>query len=255
MRDFRIVIILVSFVMISLLIQSFGFETPGYMEKQNVYEVNSFEGQMSIDADWLKPEWDDANLILINNYMGEIPEFNHKVQAKMMYSASIECLYLIFRIEDKYVRCQVDTINGPVWHDSCVEFFFAPDNNKPLQYFNLEMNCAGIPLMHYNFKPREDAFNLDQTDIGKVEIATSMPVIGNQEETGPITWTLECRIPISILRKYSPITNPGPGVTWRANFYKIAHMSSHPHYITWSTVISEKPDFHLPEYFGILKFK
>jgi len=243
------------FLMIPFLIQSFGFETHNYMEKQKVYEVNSFEGQMTIDADWLKPEWENINSILIKNYMGEIPDFDHKVRAKMMYSARNECLYLIFRIEDKYVRCQVDTINGPVWHDSCVEFFFAPDNNKPLQYFNLEMNCAGVPLMHYNIIPREEFVNLDQADIGEVEIKTSIPGMINQEETGPITWTLECRIPISILRKYSPITNPSPGVTWRANFYKIAQMSSHPHYITWSAVINDVPDFHLPDYFGVLKFR
>ena len=253
-RDFKLAIVLVSSFIILLLFQSCGSETKNNMKNQKVYEVNSFEGQMTIDADWLKPEWKNVKPLIINNYMGEIPEFDHKVQAKMMYSTRNECLYLIYRIEDKYVRCTVDTINGPVWHDSCVEFFFAPDNDNSLKYFNLEMNCAGVPLMHYNRIPRIDAVDLDTADILEVEIASSQPVSDTMEVTGPVTWTLECRIPLSILRKYSPITNPGPGVTWRANYYKLASKSSHPHFITWSPVISEKPDFHLPEYFGILKF-
>ena len=225
------------------------------MDNPIEYQVISFEDHLNIDANWNKPEWADVKTLSISNYMGEIPEFDHNVQAKMMYSKGNDCLYLIFRVEDKYVRCQTDTINGPVWYDSCVEFFFAPDNKTPLQYFNLEMNCAGIPLMKYNRIPREDFTDLEPADIREVEIETTKPVTGDQEVVGPVTWILECRIPLSILRKYSSITDPGPGIAWRANFYKIASKSSHPHYITWSPVNRPKPDFHVPEDFGILKFR
>jgi len=236
-------------------LQSCGDKTPGSMNKPIVYEVISFEDKLDIDANWLKAEWVGKEALTICNYMGEVPEFNHKVLAKMMYSTTNKCLYLIFRVEDKYILCRTDTINGPVWHDSCVEFFFSPDVDAPLQYFNLEMNCAGIPLMKFNRKPREDATNLDPADIRQVEIATTRPVTGHEEVTGPVTWTLECRIPLNILRKYSSVTDPEPGVTWRANFYKIAAQSSHPHYITWSPVNRPKPDFHVPEDFGVLLFK
>ena len=40
-----------------------------------------------------------------------------------------------------------------------------------------------------------------------------------------------------------------------ANFYKCADGSSLPHYLSWSPIPVEKPDFHRPEYFGELRFK
>ena len=47
----------------------------------------------------------------------------------------------------------------------------------------------------------------------------------------------------------------GPGVTWRANFYKCADHTSHPHWLSWSVIGSGKFEFHVPEYFGTLEFK
>ena len=54
--------------------------------------------------------------------MGTIPEFRPAVKAKMTYDD--ENLYVIFRVQDRYVRCITKDFNGPVWEDSCVEFFF-----------------------------------------------------------------------------------------------------------------------------------
>ena len=58
-----------------------------------------------------------------------------------------------------------------------------------------------------------------------------------------------------MLEKYSVITHPARGVEWKANFYKIAENSSNPHYITWSEVGIDHPDFHRPEFFGKLIFE
>jgi hypothetical protein len=51
------------------------------------------------------------------------------------------------------------------------------------------------------------------------------------------------------------VEKPGPGVTWRANFYKCADKTSHPHWLTWAPVNYPKPKFHLPEYFGRIEFE
>ena len=58
-----------------------------------------------------------------------------------------------------------------------------------------------------------------------------------------------------MLEKYSVITHPKSGVVWKANFYKIAENSTNPHYITWSVVENDKPDFHKPEFFGKIIFE
>jgi hypothetical protein len=40
-----------------------------------------------------------------------------------------------------------------------------------------------------------------------------------------------------------------------ANFYKCGDDTSKRHYLSWNPVKTAKPDFHRPEYFGILNFQ
>ncbi len=218
-----------------------------------VHEVFRADTPVIIDGEWNKPQWKDIQEVHIHNHMGPQPSFRPHARAKMMYDQ--HHLYLIFVVNDRYVRCLTSQINGPVWEDACVEFFFSPDVSFPGRYFNLEVNCAGIPLMHYNRIPDVDITALAIQDIKRIEIAHSQAGMIDPEITDPLTWTLEYRIPIGMLEKYSKITRPEPGVEWRANFYKIAENSSNPHYLTWSPVENDEPNFHLPQYFGLIRFR
>lgn len=220
---------------------------------ESVYKVAMAEKPMMIDANWDKNEWKKAVPADIVNYMGVIPGFKPEAQVKMMYDK--DNIYLIFRVKDRNVRCMTNKINGPVWQDSAVEFFFAPDGDAPLRYFNLETNCGGTPLLHYIVIPGRGSERLTEEEIKQIEIAHSLPEITDPEIKEPVTWTLEYRIPLSLLGKYSKVSHPSKGVEWRANFYKIAENSSNPHYITWSKIDKPKPDFHVPQSFGRLIFE
>jgi hypothetical protein len=185
--------------------------------------------------------------------MGERPKFRPVTKVKLVYDS--ENLYVIFHVQDNFVRCLKTEINSHVCEDACVEFFFTPDVNFPKRYFNIEINCNGTILMRYNSFPEKNFKYIDVEDIKQIGIAHSLQGIIENELSEPIEWTVECKIPISILEKYATVTNPRPGVKWLANFYKIATKTSNPHYITWSLVKSVKPDFHLPEFFGVIQFK
>jgi len=217
------------------------------------YHITQRRDPITIDGSWNKPVWQKAKPIGITNFMGSKPGFFPVVQAKMMYDD--DNLYVIFNVQDRYVRCITTEYNGPVWQDSCVEFFFSPDIRQPGKYFNLEINCAGIPLMHYNTVPRKEAIHLEINDLKKIDIAGSLHGIIDPETKGPVTWTLEYKMPLAILAKYAPITRPAKGVQWKANFYKIAENNSNPHYLTWTVLKNEIPDFHLPAFFGCLTFE
>ena len=39
------------------------------------------------------------------------------------------------------------------------------------------------------------------------------------------------------------------------NFYKCADGTDSPHYVSWSPIKTEKPNFHCPEFFGELIFE
>lgn len=219
---------------------------------QPVYKIVRLNHSIKIDGNWDKPEWKKVKSIEIKNFIRMEPKFRPLAQAKMMYDS--DNVYVIFRVQDRSVRSITTEINGPVWKDSAVEFFFSPNTEFPLNFFNLEVNCGGTPLLEYNPNPRIGPKPVPE-DIKKIEIGHSLPKIVDPEISGPLTWTVEYRIPLNMLENYSKISRPKKGVIWKANFYKIAEITSNPHYASWSPITHPKPQFHLPQYFGTLKFQ
>jgi hypothetical protein len=254
-------------VMIRMQINIFLFLVFGYVSFQHLPKINPFEkaqneslytvkklnSDLSIDANWHKQEWQNVEVLNILNNMGSYPQFFPGTKVKLLYDE--ENLYGIFQVKDRFVQCVVEESNGPVYEDSCVEFFFSPDVNNPLFYFNLEINCGGVALMQFATEPRKKYNYILPSDIGQIEIAHSLPKKVFPEIKEDVVWTIEFKLPLAMLSGYSTISHPKPGVVWKGNFYKTASKTSNPHYITWSFVDRPKPDFHLPEYFGSLVFQ
>ncbi len=212
------------------------------------YTCNNFPP----DANWNKNEWRDIESISITNKLLIEPLFTPTTKIKLLYNK--DYIYVIFKVEDKYIRSVYTEINSPVSKDSCVEFFFTPSNSKVTGYFNLETNAGGTRLIRFQKGYNIEKIMMDIEDIKSIEIAHSLPEIVKPEILTETTWTLEYRIPLKMLKSYSEITQPTKGVIWRANFYKTAGENSNPHYLSWNKIIHPDPNFHLPEFFGELEF-
>jgi len=226
-------------------------ETGGKMYKK--YQVLKTVKPAKLDGNWAGGVWADVKAINVNNYMGKEPEHKPKTQAKVLYDDKF--IYVIFRVEDNFVRAVAQNYHDNVCRDSCIEFFFTPGTNISLGYFNIEINCGGTMLLHYQPAPNTNITPISDSDCDKVEIFHTEPKIVEPEKQKPTTWVIEYRLPIDILEKYCSVTRPAPGVIWRANFYKCADKTSHPHWLTWSVVDYPEPNFHLPQFFGTLEFK
>ncbi|MES2875049.1 MAG: carbohydrate-binding family 9-like protein [Bacteroidota bacterium] len=215
-----------------------------------VYKISELKVPIKIDGDWNKRQWRSVKPIYINNPINNQPHFIPVVRAKMAYDKNN--VYLIYQVQDRYVKSVTTEIGGPVWKDSAVEFFFSPDSSLPANFFNFEINCGGTPLLGYRSIPRT---RIDTADIKRIEIGHSLPKTVQSEIEEPVTWTVEFRIPLDMLAKYSNVTRPKKGVVWRANFYKIAEITSNPHYLTWAEISPPGKSFHAPEFFGWIQFK
>jgi hypothetical protein len=222
-------------------------------DENYVYLVTRLSKPIKIDGDWNKEFWRNIPSLKLNNYMGDPPEHKPNVEVKVAYDE--EAIYVIFRVEDQYVRCTMDQYQDPVSRDSAVEFFFAPNKDISKGYFNLEVNCGGTALFKFQKKARKGQKAIPRSSFNKIDLAHSLPRTVDPEIQEKVTWTIEYRIPVEILLKYhKDVEYPAPGVEWRANFYKIADKSSQPHWLTWSQVDHPTPQFHLPEFFGTLEF-
>ncbi|MEO2049307.1 MAG: carbohydrate-binding family 9-like protein [Pirellulales bacterium] len=209
--------------------------------------------RMHIDADWNKSAWKHIRPLVLQHFMGNRPKHLPRTQAKLLYDD--KALYVIFRVKDFCVRAISKEHQDHVYLDSCVEFFFAPEDPTEKSYFNLEMNCGGTMLLHYQTIPRKVPLKLTKQEIARIEVAHSQPKIIDPEVIEPTTWTVEYRLPFDILKKRSStFVQPAPGVLWRANFYKCADHTSNPHWLTWARIDHPVPNFHLPQFFGVLEF-
>ena len=204
------------------------------------------------DANWDKPLWAPSETLELRNFMGERPAHFPKVQARLMYDA--EALQGIFRVEDRYVRAVAGKNQDGVCRDSCAEFFFVTGTDLGRGYFNLEMNCGGVFLFHWQRASGKENRVLTEEECARVSVVSTLPRRVEPEIAESTTWCVEFRVPFSLLEGQTTVTKPGPGVSWRANFYKCGDQTSHPHWLTWAPVGFPKPRFHLPEFFGTLEF-
>ena len=205
------------------------------------------------DTAWDGFPWKGIPSEVLRNHMGKKPDHFPKVEVKIAYDNLAVCV--MFRVEDRYVRATATTHQDNVYKDSCVEFFFTPGSDVSKGYFNLEMNCGGAMLFHFQTEPRKDRNVIPESECSKITSVHSLPRIVDPEIEAPVTWTVAYRIPIALLERYCQVISPAPQAVWRVNFYKCADDTSHPHWLTWSPVDLPDPNFHHPQSFGILQFE
>jgi Carbohydrate-binding family 9 len=210
-------------------------------------------GRPGGDVHWDKFPWKEIPSWRLENYMGKKPDHFPKAEVKIAYDEM--SIHLMFQVADRYVRAIALDHQDNVWEDSCVEFFFTPNLDVTTGYFNLEMNCGGTLLFHFQPGSGQDRIVIPKKDCDNIRVAHSLPRIVDPEIQEPLTWRVAYSIPFVLLKRYCPVMLPGPGGQWRANFYKCADKTSHPHWLTWAKVDFPRPNFHLPQFFGILEFQ
>lgn len=206
--------------------------------------------------DWNSQPWIDVPPLAISHFHLQSSEHHSHAQAQLLHDD--KRVFLRFNVADQYVLCQNSEYQQPVYQDSCVEFFFQP--RQLPGYFNLEINCGGAKLMSFI----EDAtrtptgfakFQLVKSEhASKIEIRHSMPKTLAAEIITPVNWQIGAIIPLEAIAPYVGDIGNLSGQTWRANFFKCADKSSHPHWASWSP-IGEKLNFHQPQYFGEIRFE
>ena len=128
-----------------------------------------------------------------------------------------------------------------VWVDSAMECFLAA--RKGGDYINVEMNSAGNRLVGVG-PGRENRRVID-------EFFPCPPV---KATVLPGEWHAETYISEADLQKIFPGFECKKGTVTYGNFFKVGEETGRPHYGMWSTIISQNPDFHRPEYFSKIIF-
>ena len=134
----------------------------------------------------------------------------------------------------------------PVHEDSCVEFFCMPAGAD--KYTNFEFNCIGTCSASTRKSRFEEVVLFSKEELLTIKRAPSIGRRAFNEMEGSFEWELTVEIPFKLIG-IDPANLP---TKLLGNFYKCADGTDSMHFVTWSPVKTEKPDFHCPEYFGEL---
>lgn len=159
-------------------------------------------------------------------------------------------ILLEYFVTEEYFKAEKTETNQEVYEDSCVEFFVMPDEEDGI-YYNLEFNAIGTCLMGSG-SSRENRLRSDPGLISGIRRSGSAGEETLKESAGKYSWTMTIAIPLSIFFHHD--IKSLEGKSFRANFYKCGNKLTVPHFVAWNKIITDKPDFHQPRFFGLLRF-
>lgn len=201
----------------------------------------------------------DADLAEISSFLDRLdfknidtqswPEYNYKAEIMFSMAHSGDCIFIKFKVFEKFVQATYRLNNEPVSKDSCVEFFIALDSGN--DYYNFEFNCLGTCKAGFGPKNRNDRDYLPDEAIDRIN-RRALIKTGKQLRGELIAWELTVAIPVEVFC-FNKILS-FKGLKGRANFYKCGDNLPEPHFIVWNEIKAAKPDFHLPEFFGKIQF-
>lgn len=210
-------------------------------------EIRKFEGVDPDDATAVERAFEqiDSEPIACCNWAEAYP-YAPDVSFRMFHSGKY--LFLRFDVAERYTAARVTEDNGRVWTDSCVEFFIATDNSI---YYNFETTCIGKLLLGAR-KSRTEAEHASEPILKSIRRYTSLPGLPFAEREGDNCWQVTLAIPPQALFRHG--LSDWSGLEARINLFKCGDDLSHPHFLSWQPIRSEKPDFHRPEFFAPVRF-
>lgn len=212
------------------------------------YQICSAPASPEMRGDYDGPFWSRMPPLSIDQCRPESSTHRPLVHARLAHNTT--CLFGIFHVRDRYVRCIRTEFQSEVWKDSCVEIFLQPPGGR---YFNFEFNCGGA--VRCSCRPvdgsgRPHVLTFEQGQA--IGIAHSLPSVIDPEISGEQLWTLEFSIPLRVFEESLGASLRFSESTWKGNLFKCGDETSHPHWLSWSPV--PEVNFHRPDCFGDLVF-
>ncbi len=174
--------------------------------------------------------------------------YPYKPFCSFVVAVSLTRLYVFYTVISKDLRAVNTTDLSPVAQDSCVEFFLQVPGKE--EYWNFELNCIGALNASHRLE-RANPTRLTADELKSIGRYSSCGSEAIEEQDGTFCWDIVISIPLQLVGLDSDNL---PDYVM-GNFYKCGSKIAHPHYLSWSAIDSDRPDFHRPDCFGKLWFR
>ncbi|MBO5416955.1 MAG: carbohydrate-binding family 9-like protein [Clostridia bacterium] len=189
-------------------------------------------------------DWSEVERANIDSYVWGGAERAYATYGQLSYAKTGDeksGLYIHLFCEEKNPVSIETQLDGKVYEDSCMEFFFTMRDISAgdIGYINIECNSLGISRISFG-EGRHGRVFLGELGIERFPISVN---IGNEG------WEILVFVPESSLKKIFGLSDISEDTVMRGNFYKCDENAGAP-FGSWSPIASPSPDFHRPESFG-----
>jgi hypothetical protein len=161
-------------------------------------------------------------------------------------------VYCQYQVPDTNISADVTELNGPVYTDSAVEWFFDPTPDDP-KYCNFEANCLGTFILSWRSDRSDKEFVTPET-ASTIRIQTSVSGSKRTPTSADESWWLAAAVPFSALESLTGRSiAPTTGTTWHGNFHRL-NSEDGTAVGVWNPIETESRSLHSPEFFGDLVF-
>lgn len=207
-------------------------------------------GPITLDGKLDEPDWQAAQRTgpFVTTMNGGPGSF--EARAQVLYDA--EAFYCAFQVADDLLKSSFRKTDDHLWEQDTVEIMFDPDGDAR-NYFELQVSPRGV-----HFDTRYDAPR-DPRPFGHVdwssEVQAGVAVRGKIDDAeADEGYTVELRVPWSAFAAGEPpAVPPGPGTTWRINFFVMDARERGQRAVGWSAPLIG--DFHTLAKFGRVVFE
>lgn len=195
-------------------------------------------------GDFANPVWQQAETAFLTKYWSgaPAPEMRH-AEARLVWTNEHLTVRFDCRQGEPYVvnlNPRLDAEAEKLYDRDVCELFAAPDLKEPERYFEFEAAPTGEWLdlaVRQLPDKRETDWSYD----------SGMKTAGLMKEN---FYTVIFQINLQAFGK-----KPKPDEIWRGNLFRCVGSGETRGYLAWQPTKTEKPNFHVPEKFGWLKFK
>ena len=184
--------------------------------------------------------WDTAEPIRFDwDWQGENADPLRETEVRLLWTT--EMFYVRFRCRYRTLTVYADGEpsgrRNELWNRDVAEMFLQPAPEEPRRYWEFELAPNGM-WIDLDISPGEHTFP---------KLGRSSQVVRRDAEH---VWIADLALPISeIVRKFDP------SAEWRVNFFRAEGEAEPRFYSAWQPTHTPKPNFHVPEAFGVLRFR
>jgi hypothetical protein len=191
-----------------------------------------------LDNEFPPPEsWKAAQpIVFCTDWQGKNADPQRETEVRLLWS----CEYLFIRFRARYREIYVypggNSRRDQLWLRDVAEVFIRPPSEPLRHYYEFEIS------------PNGDWLDLDISEGTKSSLMCKLKsrvVVDTQK----YIWMAELAIPMDC---FTPKFNPDKD--WRLNFFRVEGTEPDRFYSAWRPTCTPRPNFHVPELFGVLHF-